>query len=158
MKVGKQIKKFRLARGMSQKELAIRVGVSEPAIRNYELGKRFPNERQIERIAGVLGVSPYAIANPDFDETYYGVTHALFRLEDIYGLRPIEEGIHVSLDFGANRSMCNTLRLWYEEREKLRRGEITQEEYDLWRYSFPRLEAERVSARIHEMREQERLK
>ena len=71
MEVGKKIKRFRTAQGLSQKELAQRSGMSEPAIRNYELGNRTPSDKQLEKIAGALGVSIYAISDPNL-ENYYG--------------------------------------------------------------------------------------
>ena len=89
MDVGKKIKRFRTAFGLSQKELAQKSGLSEPAIRNYELGNRTPSEKQLEKIAGALGVSIYAISDPNL-ENYDAVMHALFCLEDEYGIVPNE--------------------------------------------------------------------
>ena len=37
MTVGDKIRKYRLEQGYTQKELAIKAGLSESAIRNYEL-------------------------------------------------------------------------------------------------------------------------
>ena len=47
MKIGEKIRKFRTENGLSQKELAKMAGLSEPAIRNYELGNRTPSDKQI---------------------------------------------------------------------------------------------------------------
>ena len=150
MTVGQRIKKFRTDRGLSQKQLAFMCHMSEPAIRNYELGNRYPGMKQIEKIAAALGVNPYAIADPDFETNYLGIIHALFQLEDKYGLKPESEGGRTVLDFGKNHSITSMLDLWYEELTKLRNGEITQEEYDMWRYGFPRLQAEREEKERHE--------
>ena len=79
MKIGEKIRKFRTEKGLSQKELAKMTGLSEPAIRNYELGNRTPSDKQIDAIAGALGISPFAISNPDI-ESYIGVMHNLFAL------------------------------------------------------------------------------
>ena len=51
MTVGEKIRKFRIDQGYTQKELAIMSGLSESAIRNYELGNRFPSSKQLEKIA-----------------------------------------------------------------------------------------------------------
>ena len=51
MTVGEKIRKFRIDQGYTQKELAIMSGLSESAIRNYELGNRFPSSEQLEKIA-----------------------------------------------------------------------------------------------------------
>ena len=48
MTVGEKIRKFRINQGYTQKELAIMSGLSESAIRNYELGNRFPSSEQLE--------------------------------------------------------------------------------------------------------------
>ena len=85
MTVGEKIRKFRINQGYTQKELAIMSGLSESAIRNYELGNRFPSSEQLEKIANSLKISPYAMSDPNFD-TYVSVMHALFALEDQYGL------------------------------------------------------------------------
>ena len=36
------------------------------------------------------------------------------------------------------------LSSWNSEFKKLKSGEITKEEYDMWRYSYPRIKAERL--------------
>lgn len=35
-------------------------------------------------------------------------------------------------------SMFDMFHAWQEEAEKLKSGEITQEEYDQWRYNYPK--------------------
>lgn len=141
MTIGEKIKKFRTAQKLSQKQLAAMAGMSEPALRNYELGNRHPSEEQVHKIADALGLSFFALSDPDFD-SYHGVIHALFSLEDQYHLTPkeINGQIYLSLD---DPSLKDTLRLWYDERNAFNDGQTSQEEYDLWRYSYPRLQAER---------------
>ena len=56
MTVGEKIRKFRIDQGYTQKELAIMSGLSESAIRNYELGNRFPSSEQLEKIANSLKI------------------------------------------------------------------------------------------------------
>lgn len=90
MTIGEKIKKFRIKKNLTQKQLAYLAGLSEPAIRNYELENRTPSEKHIERIAWALGVSPFAISDPDI-ESYIGVMHTLFALEEKYGAKLICE-------------------------------------------------------------------
>ena len=85
MTVGDKIRKYRLEQGYTQKELAIKAGLSESAVRNYELGNRTASQDQLEKIASALKISPFALADPNFD-TYISVMHSLFALEDQYGL------------------------------------------------------------------------
>ena len=147
MEVGKKIKRFRTAFGLSQKELAQKSGLSEPAIRNYELGNRTPSEKQLEKIAGALGVSIYAISNPNL-ENYDAVLHALFYLEDEYSFIPkeIDGQVYLAVENknAATRTVSKMLSSWNSEFEKLKSGEINKEEYDMWRYSYPRIKAERL--------------
>ena len=48
--------------------------------------------------------------------------------------------------------MFDILHAWQQEAEKLKNGEITKEEYDTWRYNYPRIEAERTKAAIDAIR------
>lgn len=41
---GEKLKKLRLMRNLTQKELAIKSGLTDAAIRNYELGNRSPSK------------------------------------------------------------------------------------------------------------------
>ena len=147
MEVGKKIKRFRTAFGLSQKELAQKSGLSEPAIRNYELGNRTPSEKQLEKIAGALGVSIYAISNPNL-ENYDAVLHALFYLEDEYSFIPkeIDGQVYLAVENknAATRTVSKMLSSWNSEFDKLKSGEINKEEYDMWRYSYPLIKAERL--------------
>lgn len=56
--IGERIKQCRLERGMTQKDLAERMGISPVCISQYETGKRVPKIETIDRIATALGVDP----------------------------------------------------------------------------------------------------
>lgn len=152
MTIGEKIKKFRTACELSQKQLAIMSGMREPAIGNYELGNRQPRDTQLEKIAGALNISPLALSNPDLN-SYHGIMHSLFELEDVYGFRPQEtDGQIVLKDENINSVPNNYINAWYKELKKYKDGEISKEEYDLWRYSFPRMEVERTHNRLRKNR------
>ena len=53
---GKKLKQIRLFRKLTQKEFAIMPGLTDAAIRNYELGNRSPNIEQLRKIAVHLTV------------------------------------------------------------------------------------------------------
>ena len=55
--VGKHIKTFREDLGITQKELANRLGVTQPTVGNWEAGIREPRTKQLLKIAQELGVS-----------------------------------------------------------------------------------------------------
>ncbi len=74
---------------MTQKFLGLQVGFSERTadirMAQYEAGTRTPKEDLTKALAHALDVSPDALTVPDID-TYIGLMHTLFALEDIYGL------------------------------------------------------------------------
>lgn len=155
MIIGEKIKKYRLSRNLSQKEVALRTGMSEPAIRNYELGNRTPSDKQIEKITMALNISPYAISNPDLD-TYIGVMHALFYLEEKYGLIPDKIDGQVCMRFPKHwGTAAGNLKNWYHEYQTLQNApenelEKAKASYDEWKSSYPRLSAKRTMKSLRE--------
>jgi len=53
---GSYIRRLREAAGLSQRELARRLGCQQPAIARLEAGQVSPNMRTLERIADALGL------------------------------------------------------------------------------------------------------
>ena len=93
-----------------------------------------------------------ALNVPDID-TELGLMHTLFALEDIYGFKinKIDGEICISLD--KNRGMSyisldENFTAWYNEAEKYRNGEISKEDYDKWRYTYPEIEVQRTRNRL----------
>lgn len=62
--VGGRIKKYRLEKGLTQKELAQKCGMFDSAIRRYELGTQNPKKETIERIATALEIPSTALLLP----------------------------------------------------------------------------------------------
>ena len=157
MAIGERIRFIRILRGMTQKYLGMRIGFSEKTadirMAQYESGKRSPKEELINQIAGVLDVSPQALTVPDID-THNGLMHTFFAIEDIYGLQidKIDDYVCLHFDMRDSSAPARDFIVWYEEATKLKNGEITKEEYDHWRYTFPRVEAERTRERMDELR------
>lgn len=89
MAIGERIHFFRLLRGMTQKYLGTAVGFPERSadvrLAQYETGTRKPKSELTAALAQVLDVSPQALDVPDID-SYIGLMHTLFTLEDVYGL------------------------------------------------------------------------
>ena len=83
-RVGYLIRNFRIASDMTQKELADKCGLNESTIRNYELGNRYPDEATLLNIANNLGVSFYALSDPDV-ANIFSALHVLFDIECAYG-------------------------------------------------------------------------
>lgn len=54
---GKQIKKFRQQKGLSQEELAEKLDISQQTLSKIECGKNFLTAETLEKIPSVLGVN-----------------------------------------------------------------------------------------------------
>ena len=166
MAIGERIRYFRNLRGMTQKYLGMRVGFPERTadirMAQYEAGTRTPKADLVEALAHVLEVSPQALTVPDID-TDIGLMHTLFALEDRRGFRIGEIDGEICLrldksDWNKFHSMFDMWNAWTEEAAKLEAGEITKEEYDHWRYTYPKVEAERTKAALDELRERKKEK
>lgn len=166
MAIGERIRYFRNLRGMTQKYLGMRVGFPERTadirMAQYEAGTRTPKADLVEALAYVLDVSPQALTVPDID-TDYGLMHTLFALEDRRGFRIGEIDGEICLrldksDWNKFHSMFDMWNAWRKEAAKLEAGEISKEEYDHWRYTYPRVEAERTKAALDELRERKKEK
>nr|WP_314784001.1 helix-turn-helix transcriptional regulator [Olsenella uli] len=139
MGVGERIRRCRKAGGYTQRGLAEEVGVTESAIRNYELGLRMPGESQLEAIAKALDVAPESLADVG-PESARGVLEMVFRLEGEMGLRPVETedgtGIAVDPEAEDSQKLSQALKAWKRMREQLEAGKVSEEEYEAWKASF----------------------
>lgn len=156
MAIGERIHFFRKQRGMKLKQLGQAVGFPESnadvRMAQYESGSRTPKADITGRLARVLDVSPQALTVPDID-SYIGLMHTLFTLEDVYGLKVTElDGqivLHVDVRQGKDAAeLHRMLCAWQEQAAKLEAGEITKEDYDRWRYHYPELDTTQVRARV----------
>ena len=145
MAIGERIHFLRTLRGMTQKYLGVMVGFPEKSadvrLAQYETGARTPKADLTASLANALDVSPQALAVPDID-SYIGLMHTLFTLEDRYGLQIDETDGEVCLkvDVRKNKDAAELHKMlcsWRQAAAKLKAGEITQEEYDRWRYRYP---------------------
>ena len=146
MAIGERIRFFRNLRGRTQKYLGTVVGFPEKTadirMAQYESGSRTPKADLTESLAGVLGVSPLALSVPDID-SYLGLIHTLFALEDRYGLtiEKGENGVSMRVDPRKGKDateLSKMLNAWAEQAEKYHSGDISREDYDKWRYNYPK--------------------
>lgn len=144
MAIGERIKRIRLMRGMTLKYLGEAVGFpannADVRMAQYEKGTRSPKADLTKQIADVLGVAPEALDVPNI-ESYLSVMHTLFALEDNYGLRidKLNDEVCIRLDKDNGSEYLTMLKMfteWQEKAEQLRNGEITEEEYNDWRYNY----------------------
>ena len=148
MAIGECIHFFRTMRGMTQKYLGMALGFPEKSadvrLAQYENGSRTPKADVTAALAQVLDISPKALDVPDID-SYIGLMHTLFTLEDRYGLHIDEADGEVCLKVDVRKSkdsarLHEMLCSWEQAAAMLKAEEITQEEYDRWRYRYPELD------------------
>lgn len=145
MAIGERIHFFRTLRGMTQKYLGTLVGFPEKSadvrLAQYETGTRSPKSELTAALANILDVSPRALSVPDID-SYIGLMHTLFTLEDRYGLKidEVDGDVCLKVDVFKGKDAAQLhemLCAWRQAAAMLKAGEITQEEYDRWRYHYP---------------------
>ena len=146
MAIGERIRFFRNLRGMTQQYLRLVffffLLTTDIRMAQQESGSRTPNSDLTENLAGVLGVSPLALSVPDID-SYLGLMHTLFTLEDRYGLtvEKTENGVSLRVDPRKGKDaaeLSEMINAWAEQTEKYHNGEISREDYDKWRYNYPK--------------------
>ena len=69
MNIGKSIKSVRKVLGISQEQLCKKVGLSQPALSQFENGVNNPNEKAVKKISKALGVSSGLLYILAIDET-----------------------------------------------------------------------------------------
>ena len=136
MAIGQRIKFFRNRKGFTQKQLGEMLGFhgksSDVRMAQYES----------EEMADRLEVDTKALTVPNIDN-YLGLMHTFFALEDMYGLTIGENdgNICLSLDPAVTKphsALDDCLKSWLRQKKKLAQGEITKEQYDEWRYQYPK--------------------
>lgn len=101
--------------------------------------------------ANELDVRPQALTVPDID-TDIGLMHTFFTLEDLRGLTvgELDGEVCLRLDKSSKSymGMSEMLHAWLEQAKKLEAGEITKEEYDRWRYNYPKYDTYQRWAKV----------
>ena len=118
----------------------------------YETGSRKPKAELTAALAQALDVAPQALDIPDID-SQIGLLHTLFALEDIYGLTISETDgevcLKISKDKGkAAEELLQMLTAWQEQAAKLTTEEISREEYNQWRYNYPKFDTTQQWANV----------
>ena len=72
--------------------------------------------------------------------------HTVLTLGDICGFKidEVDDEVCIRLDgrVGSNASIQKYFAAWQKQAEKYRNGEISKEEYDRWRYNYPKFDTE----------------
>ena len=156
MSIGERIRFFRNKNGVTQKYLGQVMGFPERSadvrMAQYETGSRTPKAELTNSLAGFFDISPSALTVPDID-TDIGLMHTLFALEDIRGLTVGEIDGEICLRLDKSRgtvyhAMFEMLTAWAEQKRRLEAGEITSEDYDRWRYNYPKYDTAQRWAKV----------
>lgn len=67
--LGKNVRREREARGLSQEELAFRAGMKRPYLSDLERGVRNPSVRALGRLAEALDISPAHLLSASSSKT-----------------------------------------------------------------------------------------
>ena len=148
MAIGQRIKFFRNRKGVTQKQLGEILGfcgkTSDVRIAQYESEARVPKIDLVKEKAGIFDVSTHTLNVSNID-TYIGLMHTLFTLEDVYGLKisKINGELCLCLDKSNHdnyTSLFNMFQAWRQMSAKLEQDKISKEEYDQWRYIYLELD------------------
>ena len=124
-----RIKELRKSHGLSQNELAEKIGISNQAISHYETEKRHPKIETWQKFADFFDVSvPYL---QGFDE------HRPNRLKEL------RQKNHLTLEeLGHNVGMLNSTLSQYENGKRNQTNEVWQQLADYFEVSVPYLKGE----------------
>ena len=78
------MKRFRELRGFSQRELAIRIGVSMTFVSHIETGRKNPSLETVEHIGKALGVEPYELFLPNPREKRRVASYLIIKYESLF--------------------------------------------------------------------------
>lgn len=139
MRTGELIRKYRKMRRMTQAQLAAACGMSDSAVRNYELGNREPGEEQVRAISNALDIAPEALVGISIESAREAL-ELLFRLEDGVGLKPmsVDGATVLAIDPTAKNAqkLAAAIEAWKAKIDSLDSAETTVEEYELWKASL----------------------
>lgn len=153
MTLGEKIKFIRSLRGLTQKELGLRVGFSastaDNRIRQYEIGKMKPKDIILERIADELDVPVEILNDIDINQSNTNaLLYLFFELERTSGLKISKQDGQFVLYFDRNniQGECYSegLSNWYNAREKFFPTEESLNDdnilhdYRIWTQEYPK--------------------
>lgn len=132
--LGQRIKKIRNMRGLTQKALALKAGISEITIQSYELEIRRPKPEQLNKIAMALDVD-IAFLMPCKIDSRMAFMALMFDLIDEYGNIVIEnKGGTILFGIDHLNNMRENLQL---AEAKSAYDKLSVEEFKEWLINYP---------------------
>lgn len=144
MSITSKIYKHRKRLGMTQAELAEKAGLSESAIRSYELGNRIPKPAHREAIAKALGINPKTL-DDFYGEDVDATIQCLMDMESNNMIRPVLiDGIAYLMPMQVD--METGVQEWAEKQLEYAYQGLDEEEYASWKDSYEQAGAHRRTA------------
>ncbi|WP_399544182.1 transcriptional regulator [uncultured Parvimonas sp.] len=112
-------------------------GLTDVAIRNYELRNRSPNKEQLRKIADVLNCDISALIDHE-SNSIFEIIHIIFDNEKEMKFRPLAGNGEPTALLYHNPHFDDFLVEWDKMSKKHYNGEITDEEFEDWKLSFPK--------------------
>jgi transcriptional regulator with XRE-family HTH domain len=134
MSVTGKIYRHRKRLGLTQAELAEKTGLSESAIRSYELGNRIPKQPHREAIAKALGINPKTL-DDFYGEDADATIQCLMDMEANDLLRPVLiDGIAYLMPMHAD--METGVQEWAEKQLEYAARSLSDDGYAEWKDSY----------------------
>lgn len=145
-----RIRRIRTEKGMSQAELGALIGLTADRIQKYENGARQPRTDVIEQLAGALGVSIFALTDPN-TASHIGAMYAFFELEEKFNMTVArgpekDEAPTMVLSVSSADPMYYYMQEWLEEYEKTKsqleaaasaeEKEVILKAYHEWKWNY----------------------
>lgn len=151
MKIGEKIKCIRIFRGLTQRELGLKLGYEERnadvRIAQYESGYRVPKKATLIEIARILNVNYINFITEvpscaeDIMQTFFwldennGSFVHLFQIDCNSGKNELPK--HIQVGIWIDSSPINGfLEEWRQRKEQLKSGEISEDEYFEWKINW----------------------
>jgi transcriptional regulator with XRE-family HTH domain len=139
-----KIYRHRKRLGMTQAELAEKAGLSESAIRSYELGNRIPKPAHREAIAKALGINPKTL-DDFFGEDVDATIQCLMDMESNDIIRPVLiDGIAYLMPIQVD--METGVQEWAEKQLEYAYQGLGDDEYATWKDSYKQAGAQKRTA------------
>lgn len=140
MNIGKKIQRARKLRGMTLRMLGLELGfsykTSEVRVAQYENSSRMPRAEMLEKIADILKINPKSLdPTPDFEDPEQ-VMQTFFDLEESGYDIDVRRSCDKVLAVIDGSKIEDQLEEWKEVKSRLKKGQISEKEYDAWKYEW----------------------